>query len=35
MLLDAGLAEEHRPGAVAGADTLFSTDRAPFCRTGF
>jgi predicted acetyltransferase len=34
-LAAAGLVDEHTPGAVAQATTLFSTPRAPYCSTPF
>lgn len=34
-LYRAGMLDEHRPGAIARADTLFRPDRAPYCATDF
>lgn len=34
-LLEAGRIEENRPGAVARADAMFATDRAPWCPSHF
>lgn len=34
-MADAGLVDEHRPGAVARASALFATPRAPYCPTPF
>jgi predicted acetyltransferase len=34
-LAAAGLVEEHRQGALARADVMFTTARAPWCTTGF
>jgi predicted acetyltransferase len=34
-LADAGLLDEHRPGALADADTLFAAERTPWCTLWF
>jgi predicted acetyltransferase len=34
-LARAGRVDEHSPGALDRADILFSTNRAPYCRTNF